>query len=197
MTKDKNNASNNQNRMRNRLVGFATLLLILALIAPWIITDKSNITTSTTPILQPNIVNQQFQSVEHTSDDSFTQNNSSEVANFPYALDTDQNPSSLISPEINAEDVNEPITTDQMVTTTQDSKLYMIQIAALRNKQKIEELVALLRLNNYNVKVIPKKPEPNQLIKLQVGPYAKREQAEQVIDNLNNLTKQKSIIITN
>ncbi|MCX8573805.1 SPOR domain-containing protein [Gilliamella sp. B3831] len=183
--------------MRNRLVGFATLLLILALIAPWIITDKSNTTTSTTPILQPNIVNQQFQSVEHTPDDSFTQNNSSEVANFPYALDTDQNPSSLISPEINAEDVNEPITTDQTVTTTQDSKLYMIQIAALRNKQKIEELVALLRLNNYNVKVIPKKPEPNQLIKLQVGPYAKREQAEQVIDNLNNLTKQKSIIITN
>ena len=54
-----------------------------------------------------------------------------------------------------------------------------------------------MRLNNYNVRLIPKNPEPNQLIKLQVGPYAKKEQAEQIITNLDNLTKLKGIIVTN
>ena len=67
----------------------------------------------------------------------------------------------------------------------------------MKNKKKIEELVALLRLNNYNVIIIPSNPEPNQLIKLQVGPYAKKDQAEQLISNLNHLTKLKGVIVIN
>ena len=57
--------------------------------------------------------------------------------------------------------------------------------------------MALLRLNNYDVRIIPSNPGPNQLIKLQVGPYAKKEQAEQLLSNLNNLTKLKGVIVTN
>lgn len=196
MTKDKNTTPNSQYKIRNRFVGFATLLLILALIAPWIITDKSNNQTSSSPILQPDIVQQQFQSIESTTDDNHA-NSAYGVDDIPYIPDNEQDLNSLISPDVAQNDINETTPSDNVKVSEQESKLYMIQIAALKNKKKIEELVALLRLNNYNVKVIPKNPEPNQLIKLQVGPYGKREQAEQVIDNLNSLTKQKSIIVAN
>ncbi|OCG29302.1 hypothetical protein A9G34_06340 [Gilliamella sp. Choc4-2] len=195
MIEDKKDNPNKQKIIRNRLVGLAALLLILAVIAPWIITDKSNSQTSTTPILQPNIINEQFQAAEAAPDDNTANNGANNVSSIPYIPDTDQNPSSLVSPEISGDEKDDlTFTTDPI---EQDPKPYIIQLTALRNKQKIEELVALLRLNNYNVRVIPKNPEPNQLIKLLVGPYAKKEQAEQVIDNLNNLTKLKGIIVAN
>ncbi|OCG23103.1 SPOR domain-containing protein [Gilliamella sp. App4-10] len=183
-----------QDRIRNRLVGFATLLLIIAAIAPLVITDKSNLRTSTTPILQPEVVTQQNQPVSslNSDEDNFTNN----ITDFPYIPDLDQNPSVLVSPDI-IDDEDIKITTSKSSNLQQDSKLYMIQLTALKNRQKIEELVALLRLNNYSVRTIPQNPEPNQLIKLQVGPYAKKEQAEQIIINLNNLTKLKGIIVTN
>jgi DedD protein len=185
--------SKKQNRVRNRLVGFATLLLIIAAIAPWIITDKSNLRTSTTPIFQAESVTQKNQNDAPFNgvDDEFTNN----VSEVPYIPDSEQNASTLFLPDI--DDDVDTSTTMKPSTSQQETKPYMIQLTALKNKQKIEELVALLRLNNYSVRTLPQNPEPNQLIKLQVGPYAKKEQAEQVIINLNNLTKLKGIIIAN
>lgn len=168
------------NKVRNQLVGFATFLLIIAIIAPNIITDKSNLQTSTIPILQSGVIDEQNQEVVVKNESSYT----------PVS---DQYPSPLASPEIIDDNFDTPMTT----SSEQADKPYMIQLGALKNKKKIEELVALLRLNNYNVRVVPNNPGPNQLIKLQVGPYAKREQAEQLISNLNNLTKLKGVIITN
>lgn len=193
----KNDIKNGQNRVRNRLVGLATLLLTIAVLAPLVLTDKSSLRTTTTPILQPNVVSQQNQTIE-TSDntnDNFV-NNTNNVPDIPYITDADHNSDSFIPPNIE-DDVNASTSTAKPDKLGQESKPYMIQLTALKNKQKIEELVALLRLNNYNVIVIPKNPEPNQLIKLQVGPYAKKEQAEQVIISLNNLTKLKGIIVAN
>lgn len=198
MSKNQKSITNNQNRVRNRLVGFATLLLILAAIAPWILTDKSSTRTSTTPILKPDVVSQQNQVTSSTDDsnNNFANNNTNNLPDIPYIPNEEQNSDSTISPNI-ADGVDTSVQSSGTTQSEPDSKLYMIQLTALKNKQKIEELVALLRLNNYNVRVIPKNPEPNQLIKLQVGPYAKKEQAEQVIISLNNLTKLKGIIVAN
>ncbi|WP_085246879.1 SPOR domain-containing protein [Gilliamella mensalis] len=184
----------NQNRVRNRLVGLATLLLIIAAFAPWILTDKSNLRTSTTPILQPEVVTQQNQDIASPND--IDENLTGNISEMPYIPDLDQNPSLSVSPDID-DDADESIITAKHTTSQQEFKPYMIQLIALKNRQKIEELVALLRLNNYSVRTIPQKPEPNELIKLQVGPYAKKEQAEQVIINLNNLTKLKGIVVAN
>ncbi|OCG59147.1 hypothetical protein A9G41_00710 [Gilliamella sp. Nev5-1] len=185
----------NQNRVRNRLVGFATLLLIIAAIIPSIITDKSNLRTSTTPILQPEVITQQNREVE--SSDDFDGNLTNDMSKDPYISDSEQNPSSFVSPDIVDNDIDTSTTIANSSASQQELKPYMIQLTALKNRQKIEELVALLRLNNYNVRTIPQKPEPNQLIKLQVGPYANKKQAEQVIINLNNLTKLKGMIVAN
>ena len=194
--KNRKNSSNNQIRIRNQLVGFATLLLILAVIAPWILTDKSKQRTLATPILQPEIVNQQNKliNLSNESGDEFDNINTSNIPNTSYISAVDQNSNPLTLNDISE---NDDGLDPKVSVSEQESKSFMIQLTALKNKQKIEELVALLRLNNYNVRLIPKNPEPNQLIKLQVGPYAKKEQAEQIITNLDNLTKLKGIIVTN
>lgn len=195
---NKKNNNSTPNRVRNRWVGFATLLLILAAVAPSILTDKSNLPTSSTPILQPEIVNQQNQVMTSpTESGSQLDNPNNEVADIPYLPEDDQNSNTLSSNNISTSDDSVSSVNNKPVVSSQETKPYMIQLTALKNRQKIEELVALLRLNNYNVRLIPKNPEPNQLIKLQIGPYAKREQAEQVIVDLDTLTKLKGIIVAN
>ena len=179
------------NKVRNQLVGFATLLLIVAIVAPNIITDKSNLHTPTIPILQPEVVNKQNKVI--TSQNESTINESSNNGfEQSYTPDSEQYTSPLALPDTVDDNFASSITDSE-----QTDKTYMIQLGALKNKKKIEELVALLRLNNYNVRIIPNNSAPNQLIKLQVGPYAKKEQAEQLISNLNNLTKLKGVIVTN
>lgn len=195
---NKKNNNGTPNRIRNRWVGFATLLLILAAVAPSILTDKSNLPTSSTPILQPEIVNQQNQVITSpTESGNHLDNSNNEVVDIPYIPEDDQNSNTLSSNNISTSDDSVSSVNNKPVVSSQETKPYMIQLTALKNRQKIEELVALLRLNNYNVRLIPKNPEPNQLIKLQVGPYAKREQAEQVIVDLDTLTKLKGIIVAN
>ncbi|MCX8728830.1 SPOR domain-containing protein [Gilliamella sp. B2969] len=195
---NKKNNNSTPNRVRNRWVGFATLLLILAAVAPSILTDKSNLPISSTPILQPEIVNQQNQVMTSpTESGSQLGNPNNEVADIPYIPEDEQNSNTLSSNNISTSDDSVSSVNNKSVVSSQETKPYMIQLTALKNRQKIEELVALLRLNNYNVRLIPKNPEPNQLIKLQIGPYAKREQAEQVIVDLDTLTKLKGIIVAN
>ena len=60
------------NKVRNQLIGFATFLLIIAIIAPNIITDKSNLQTSTIPILQSGVIDEQNQEVVVKNESSYT-----------------------------------------------------------------------------------------------------------------------------
>lgn len=184
------------NKVRNQLIGFATFLLVVAIVAPIIITDKSNLYPSSSSILQSEVVNQQNQEII-TQNESVINGSSNNGTEQLYTPDSSQYTSPLASPE-SIDDIDDsPSTSNAITNPEQPDKTYMIQLGALKNKRKIEELVALLRLNNYNVSVIPSNPGPDQLIKLQVGPYAKKEQAEQLISDLNNLTKLKGVIVTN
>ena len=181
------------NKVRNQLIGFATFLLVVAIVAPIIITDKSNLYPSSSSILQSDVVTEQNQEII-TQNESVINGSSNNGTEQLYTPDSSQYTSPLASPE----SIDDSPSTSNTITNPElPDKTYMIQLGALKNKRKIEELVALLRLNNYNVSVIPSNPGPDQLIKLQVGPYAKKEQAEQLISDLNNLTKLKGVIVTN
>lgn len=184
------------NKIRNQLIGFATFLLIMAIIMPWCLTDKSKQRAQTTPILQSNVVSQL--SHEHNIDtntlNAIGNGNSTNTPDIPYIPDDDA--INALQPSDKSVDVPDETINDSAPTTV-DGKAYIIQLVALKNRQKIDELVALLRLNNYDVVLVPKNPSPNQAVKLQVGPYAKKEQAEQVIIDLYNLTKLNGLIVTN
>ena len=160
------------------------------------LTDKSKQRAQTTPILQSNVVSQlsHEQNIDTNTLNAIGNGNSTNTPDIPYIPDDDA--INALQPSDKSVDVPDEIINDSAPTTV-DGKAYIIQLVALKNRQKIDELVALLRLNNYDVVLVPKNPSPNQAVKLQVGPYAKKEQAEQVIIDLYNLTKLNGLIVTN
>ncbi|WP_392564771.1 SPOR domain-containing protein [Orbus wheelerorum] len=167
------------NKKYYQLVGFITLILLLLLLAPYVLTNKSKKIESTIPIL--------------------SSSNEIQLADDTHELDIDE--SAIESPDINPQTETKSDTSfverpSQNIVSPSD-KNYIIQLVALKNKQKIEELVALLRLNNYDVYTDPAVAQEGQLTRLFVGYYPTKEQAETVIIDLEHLTKLKGFIATN
>ncbi|WP_392560971.1 SPOR domain-containing protein [Orbus sturtevantii] len=168
------------NKKYYQLVGFITLILLALLLAPYVLTNKSKEIESTIPIL--------------SSPDEL------ELGDNIHELDiyepTASSPITSQQIETNPQSVLIEESADPSIINNFEND-YVIQLAALKNKQKIEELVALLRLNNYDVYTIPKVAQEGQLTRLFVGYYPTKAQAETVIIDLENLTKLKGFIATN
>lgn len=73
-------------------------------------------------------------------------------------------------------------------------KNYNIQLVALKNQKKVEELLALLRLHNYHAYIDQR--DDTQIRRLFVGPYTSKAKAQSILLDLHNLTRLKGIIIT-
>ncbi|RKS84735.1 DedD protein [Orbus hercynius] len=169
------------NQKRNRLIGFITLILLALLVSPYVLVDKSKQIEATIPILPSN---HQIESalVEDNDDlDIETSSSLNELANEV---------NSVVQQQIPA---NNSI---QDSSSAQTEKNYVVQLVALKNKQKIEELIALLRLNNYDVYTLPAVPQEGQLTRLFVGQYLTKAQAEMVIIDLEHLSKLKGFVTT-
>jgi len=167
------------NKKYYQLVGFIALILLILLLSPYVLTDKSKKIESTIPIL--------------------SSSNELELVDDTHELDIDDQTTYL--PATKQQLITESDTSliDESInpnTVNQSDKNYMIQLVALKNKKKIEELIALLRLNNYDVYTLPKLPQEGQLTRLFVGYYPTKEQAEMVIIDLEHLTKLKGFITT-
>lgn len=177
------------NKKRNQLIGFIVLLLFALLIAPYVLIDKSQQVDSTIALLP----------IDHDIDsDNLLVEFGDELATMP---ESSFNP---IEPENSVIDNNvvviEQNSSSIPPTATgnsgaKDDKNYVIQLVALKNKHKIEELVALLRLNNYDVYTEPKIPQEGKVTRLFVGHYPTKEQADIVIMDLHHLTKLQGIIV--
>lgn len=172
------------NRRRNQLIGFAVSLLFVLCIAPYVITDKSKKVEATISLLPTDndLVNND-QSVD------YTENVESEDTVFN-SENTPNDSSSIVH--------QSPVIIEHVQTEnspTQGVKNYVVQLVALKNKQKIEELVALLRLNNFDVYTEPNIPQEGQVTRLFVGYYPTKEQADIVIMDLEHLTKLKGFAV--
>jgi len=167
------------NKKYYQLVGFIALILLILLLSPYVLTNKSKKIESTIPIL---LSSNELELVDDTHElDIDDQTTYLPATKQQLITESD---TSLIDESINSNTVN------------QSDKNYMIQLVALKNKKKIEELIALLRLNNYDVYTLPKLPQEGQLTRLFVGYYPTKEQAEMVIIDLEHLTKLKGFITT-
>lgn len=178
-----------ENRWKYRLIGFATLLLILVVVAPFVITDKSSHKAESISLLPS----------DYAQSSTLPDNSPLSVPDIPPTISN--NGSETLSHAMTNESatgnsagsVSDPQPVS--ITPPPDGKIYTIQLVALKNRQKIDELVALLSLNGYDVSIEPKNPAKDQLIRLFVGPYSSKAQAEMVIIDLNNLTKLKGFLI--
>lgn len=65
---------------------------------------------------------------------------------------------------------------------------YVVQLGALKNAAKVDEIVAMLRLSGYSVYTIPSKPVGGQLTRIYVGPDMSKQKLQSQIAELQRLS---------
>ncbi|AOP43604.1 cell division protein DedD [Edwardsiella piscicida] len=65
---------------------------------------------------------------------------------------------------------------------------YVVQLGALRNASKVNEIIAKLRLSGYRVYSVPATPVQGEINRLFVGPEASRAKLQSALPELNSLS---------
>ncbi len=112
-----------------------------------------------------------------------------EVSNLPAVVEPEKpkQPEPKSEPKPKVEPKPEPKPQPQ-------GKAFVVQVIALNNASKVEEIVAKLRLSGYQVYTVPAKPVNNKLTRIYVGPEASRQKLEAALPELNVITGTKGII---
>ncbi len=74
------------------------------------------------------------------------------------------------------------------VETAPQGQAYIVQLGALKNAGKVDEIVARLRLSGYQVYTVPSSPVQGQLTRIYVGPNASKQQLDAALSELKSLT---------
>ncbi|MCX2959040.1 MAG: SPOR domain-containing protein, partial [Serratia symbiotica] len=62
---------------------------------------------------------------------------------------------------------------------------YVVQLGALKNAARVDEIVASLRLSGYRVFTVPSTPVQGQLTRIYVGPDASKQKLQSSLSALN------------
>jgi DedD protein len=177
------------NRIRNRLIGILFILLMITIAFPYIIKENAFRSNPTISLMTQT----------ETDYQDFILN-SPPTQRYSPNLESAYVPPPMTAPQDTDTNMNKDSTTNINISTTKSQssgdKIYYIQLAALKNKQKIEELIALLRSYNYYVLVDTQTKGSELLYRLLVGPYSSKEQTELAVLDLKNLTKLDGFIIS-
>ncbi|CDG20862.1 Protein dedD [Xenorhabdus poinarii G6] len=65
---------------------------------------------------------------------------------------------------------------------------YVVQLGALKNADKVEEIVARLRLSGHQVYTVPASPVQGQLTRIYVGPNASKQALTATLSELKEMT---------
>ncbi|MFC3396226.1 cell division protein DedD [Brenneria rubrifaciens] len=65
---------------------------------------------------------------------------------------------------------------------------YIVQLGALKNADKVNEIVAKLRLSGYRAYTVPATPVPGQITRIYVGPDASRQKLQASLGELQQLS---------
>ncbi|MEX0444939.1 cell division protein DedD [Xenorhabdus sp. SGI246] len=79
-------------------------------------------------------------------------------------------------------------TKPQPVEQAPQAVAYVVQLGALKNADKVNEIVSRLRLSGHQVYTIPSSPVQGQLTRIYVGPNASRQALAFILPELKELT---------
>lgn len=65
---------------------------------------------------------------------------------------------------------------------------YVVQLGALKNAAKVNEIVASLRLSGYRVYTVPSTPVQDQITRIFVGPDASKQKLQSLLPALNSIS---------
>ncbi|EFE95558.1 cell division protein DedD [Serratia odorifera] len=71
---------------------------------------------------------------------------------------------------------------------TPAGQAYVVQLGALKNAAKVNEIVATLRLSGYRAFTVPSTPVQGQITRIYVGPDASKQKLQSSLSSLNSLS---------
>ncbi|OTA15187.1 cell division protein DedD [Xenorhabdus vietnamensis] len=83
---------------------------------------------------------------------------------------------------------NKPETKLKSVEQAPQATAYVVQLGALKNAGKVDEILAKLRLSGHQVYTVPSSPVQGQLTRIYVGPNASRQKLESILSELREIT---------
>lgn len=84
--------------------------------------------------------------------------------------------------------VAEPVKTEPAVEKPPVGQAFVVQVGALKNADKVNEIVAKLRLAGYKAYTLPSTPVQNSVTRIMVGPDTSKEKLSASLDELKSLS---------
>lgn len=107
-------------------------------------------------------------------------------AEAPKQVEPKPEPKPTPKPEVKVEPKPKPEPKPEVQAP--QGKAFVVQLGALKNAEKVEEIVAKLRLSGYQVYTVPSRPVNGQLTRIFVGPEASRQLLEGALPELRSIT---------
>ena len=91
-------------------------------------------------------------------------------------------------PPAKVEPVTPPVVKPQPQETAPQGQAYVVQLGALKNAAKANEIIAQLRLSGYRAFTVPATPVNGQLTRIYVGPDASKAKMQGMLGELKNIS---------
>ncbi|AHM74980.1 cell division protein DedD [Yersinia hibernica] len=89
-----------------------------------------------------------------------------------------------VKPKPEAQPENKPATEEKAPV----GRAYVVQLGALKNAAKVNEIVATLRLSGHRAFTVPATPVQGQITRVYVGPDASKQKLQSALPELNSLS---------
>lgn len=86
-------------------------------------------------------------------------------------------------------------TTAQQVIAPPIGKAYVVQLGALKNADKVNEIVAKLRTSGYRVYTLPSTPVQGNITRILVGPDTSRDKLQRSLGDLHQVSGLNGVIL--
>lgn len=84
--------------------------------------------------------------------------------------------------------VAEPVKAEPVVEKAPVGQAFVVQVGALKNADKVNEIVAKLRLAGYKAYTLPSTPVQNSVTRIMVGPDVSKEKLNSSLNELKSLS---------
>ncbi|MGV3346033.1 cell division protein DedD [Enterobacteriaceae bacterium LUAb1] len=96
-------------------------------------------------------------------------------------------------PKSNTKTENKPAP-DQKAAESPAGKAYVVQLGALKNAAKVNEVVAQLRLSGYRAWSVPSTPVQGELTRIYVGPDASKTKMQSAVSELKGISGLRGVV---
>lgn len=73
-------------------------------------------------------------------------------------------------------------------TTVPKGEAWVVQLGALKNAAKVEEIIAKMHLSGYPVYTVPARPVSGKVTRIYIGPNASKAELQAMLPRLKELT---------